>query len=100
MLIGFGFGNWWQSLLMLAGTGLASYLVYRATRGRAGRTVPKPSRAQLRRELYEQRRRARELAREYDVSDEEIERRIDAVCGPPHAGRVGGDTEGDGRSGR
>ncbi len=93
MLIGVGFGNWWQSLLMLAGTGLASYLVYRATRGLAARTAPKPSRAQVRRELYEQRRRARELAREYDVTDDEIERRIDAICGAP-------DADGDGRSGR
>ncbi len=93
MMIGIGFGNWWQSLLMLVGTSLASYLLYRAVRGSVARVSRPSSRARLREQMYEQRRRARALAREYDLTDEEIERRIDAICdsqnGPGDGGKDG-----------
>ncbi|MCL6454892.1 MAG: hypothetical protein K6T78_14895 [Alicyclobacillus sp.] len=83
-MIAFGFGPPWVSLLMLVATGLISFLLFRVT-SRAGARNPasrRRTRAQLRAYYYEQRRRAREFAREFDLSDEEIERRIDAELGP------------------
>ena len=84
MIIGFGFGGLWMSLLMLAGTSLLSYGVFRLASGRRRPDAGPPDRSQLRARFYEQRRRARELSGQYDLTDEEIERRIDELCGSPH----------------
>ncbi|MCL6548316.1 MAG: hypothetical protein K6T30_05345 [Alicyclobacillus sp.] len=77
MIIGFGFGPPLLSILMLVATSLISFGAYRLwTRSRAPRD-PEQRREQLRRYYYEQRQLARRMAREYDLTDEEIERRID-----------------------
>lgn len=78
MIVGFGFGSPLVSLLMLLGTSLATYLVYRLVRRR---TPSAPTRAALREFYYEQRRRARDFSSQYDLTDEEIERRIDEELG-------------------
>lgn len=81
MIFGFGFGPPWVSLLMLAITSLLSYGVYRLL---FSHKSPRGlNRAQLRQYYYEQRRRARELTAKYDLSDEEIERKIDEMLGSP-----------------
>lgn len=78
MIIGFGFGDPVQSILMLLLTSLVSYVIFRSLRnlGRKKRD-PLEERQRLREYYYEQRRTAREYAREFDLTDEEIERRID-----------------------
>ncbi|MDQ0190208.1 DUF2236 domain-containing protein [Alicyclobacillus cycloheptanicus] len=82
MIIGFGFGSPLVSLLMLLITGTLSYLIYRATR-RFSHPERRMTRAELRQYYYEQRRRAREFAERFDLTDEEIERKIDEELGPP-----------------
>jgi hypothetical protein len=78
MLIGFGFGSPMVSILMLIVTSALSYLIFRSMRQKlAKRTM---TRAERRQYYYEQRRRASEFAREYDLTDEEIERKIDEEC--------------------
>ncbi|RIV17321.1 hypothetical protein D2Q93_15490 [Alicyclobacillaceae bacterium I2511] len=81
MIFAFGFGPPWTSLLMLVATSVLSYGVYRlfSRKSPPGRT----NRVQLRRYYYVQRQRAREMAIRYDLSDEEIERKIDEEIGPP-----------------
>ncbi|MBX5436928.1 MAG: hypothetical protein IRZ33_06895 [Alicyclobacillaceae bacterium] len=77
MFIGFGFGPPLVSILMLIATSLASYGLFRLfNRSRKPRD-PEQRREQLRRYYYEQRQLARRMAREFDLTDEEIERRID-----------------------
>lgn len=81
MILGFGFGSPLVSILMLIGTSLLSYLIFRAF-SRSARTKNRPTRAEMRQYYYEQRRRAREFSAQFDVTDEEIERRIDEEIGP------------------
>jgi hypothetical protein len=78
MIIGFGFGNPIQSILMLLLTSLISYVIYRSLRnvGR-GKQDPLLNREQRKQYYFLQRQRAREYAREFDLTDEEIERRLD-----------------------
>lgn len=78
MIIGFGFGDPIQSILMLMLTSLISYLIYRILRsvGR-GKRDQLLKREQRKQYYYAQRQRAREFAREFDLTDEEIERRLD-----------------------
>ncbi len=78
MIIGFGFGNPLQSIIMLLFTSLISYIIYRSLRhvGR-GKHKPLSEREQRKQNYYAQRQRAREYAREFDLTDEEIERRLD-----------------------
>ena len=83
MIIGFGFGSPLVSLLMLVGTSLLSYLLFRVIH-RRGRTVDQPTRAQLRQYYFEKRRQARELSSQFDMTDEEIEQKIDETIGPEH----------------
>lgn len=83
MIIGFGFGSPLLSLLMLLVTATLSYLVYRLTTRRRGHTGFRPTRAQLRQYYYEQRRRAQELSEKFNLTDEEIEQRIDGELGTP-----------------
>lgn len=78
MIVGFGFGSPLVSILMLIGTSAVSYLIYRWMRRR---TRSAPTRAALREFYYEQRRRARDFSAQYDLTDEEIERRIDEDLG-------------------
>jgi replication fork clamp-binding protein CrfC len=80
LIIGFGFGSPLESLLMLLLTSVASYAVFRFLTKRS-REHNRPSRAELRQYYYEQRRRVRELAAEFDLTDEEIERKIDEELG-------------------
>lgn len=78
MIIGFGFGDPIQSLLMLLLTSLISYALFKNLRNRKLRTLdPHEERERRRQYYYEQRQRAREYAREFDLTDEEIERRLD-----------------------
>ena len=81
MIFGFGFGNPLVSLLMLIGTSLISYLIYRATQ-KNNRAQTRATRAELRNFYYEQRRRARELSAQFELTDEEIEQKIDQEIGP------------------
>ncbi len=78
MIIGFGFGNPLQSIIMLLFTSLISYVIYRSLRN-VGRRKQNPllEREQRKQDYYAQRQRAREYAREFDLTDEEIERRLD-----------------------
>ncbi|MCL6636490.1 MAG: hypothetical protein K6T26_00965 [Alicyclobacillus sp.] len=77
MIIGFGFGNPLTALLMLVATSLLSYGLFRAISGRGRPVDPEQRREELRRYYMEQRQRARRMAQEFDVSDEEIERRVE-----------------------
>lgn len=78
MIIGFGFGNPLQSIIMLLFTSLISYVIYGSLRnvGR-GKRNSFPDREQRRQDYYAQRERARDYARRFDLTDEEIERRLD-----------------------
>ncbi|MBX6352777.1 MAG: hypothetical protein IRZ10_05525 [Thermoflavifilum sp.] len=77
MIIGFGFGTPLTALLMLLVTSVASYGIWRLVSGPRRPRDPEARREQLRRWYYEQRELARRMSREYDLTDEEIERRID-----------------------
>ncbi|SHN83908.1 hypothetical protein [Desulfitobacterium chlororespirans] len=78
MVIGFGFGSPLQSLLMLLLTSLLSYVIFKNLRRRRHTNLdPYEERERRRQYYYEQRQRARDYAREFDLSDEEIERRLD-----------------------
>ncbi|UWG98775.1 hypothetical protein LPY66_08280 [Dehalobacter sp. DCM] len=92
MIIGFGFGSPLMALLMLIITASLSYFIFKAIRGRQvnhdGRfhgdyidVYPEQNteevKAQMRDYYQEQRRHAREMMREYDLTDEEIEKRIE-----------------------
>ena len=77
MIIGFGFGNPLQSIIMLLFTSLISYIIYRSLRNVGREQNPLLEREQRRQDYYAQRQRAREYARQFDLTDEEIERRLD-----------------------
>lgn len=78
MIIGFGFGSPLESLLMLILTSILSYSLYRAWRNLTGKNSDRFDEREQRRAFYiEQRERAREMMREWDLTDEEIERRLD-----------------------
>lgn len=78
MIIGFGFGDPIQSILMLLLTSLISYVIFKNLRNIKHRNQdPLLEREKLRQYYYEQRQRAREYATEFDLTDEEIERRLD-----------------------
>ncbi|WP_067931813.1 hypothetical protein [Alicyclobacillus kakegawensis] len=77
MIIGFGFGPPLVSLLMLIVTAGLSYGLYRLFSRRAWARDPERRREQLRRYYHEQRQLARRLSREFDLTDEEIEKRIE-----------------------
>ncbi|MCL1852583.1 MAG: DUF4229 domain-containing protein [Peptococcaceae bacterium] len=79
MFIGFGFGSPLTALLMLLITGAGSYFLFRALRRHRKNAV---SREQRRCYFYEQRETARRMSKKYDLSDEEIERRLDEEYQP------------------
>lgn len=78
MIIGFGFGDPIQSILMLLLTSLISFVIYRNLRNiKRKHQDPFLEREKRKQYYYEQRERAREYAREFDLTDEDIERRLD-----------------------
>ncbi|MCF8564018.1 hypothetical protein LLE49_04610 [Alicyclobacillus tolerans] len=77
MLIGFGFGSPLVSLLMLLATSLLSYAIYRAFAAARKPKTREERREALRRYYYEQRQLARRMMREFDLTDEEIEQKIE-----------------------
>jgi hypothetical protein len=79
MIIGFGFGSPLTSLLMLLATSLISYSLYKwfQSRKRDDPREEERTREALRRYYYEQRERARQMMREFDLTDEEIERKVE-----------------------
>ncbi|GIM47932.1 hypothetical protein DNHGIG_34810 [Collibacillus ludicampi] len=79
MIIGFGFGSPLTSLLMLLATSLISYSIFKWIQSRKQNDDldEEARREALRRYYREQRERARQMMQEYDLTDEEIERRID-----------------------
>ena len=78
VIIGFGFGNPVQSVLMLLLTSFVSFVIIRSLRNLViKKRDPNYERQRLREYYYEQRRKAREYAREFDLTDEEIERRVE-----------------------
>ena len=81
MIIGFGFGNPLISILMLIATSLISYLVFRLF-SKKSFTTPKPTRSELRQYYYDQRRQVQELSSQFDLTDEEIEAKINEELGP------------------
>ncbi|WP_083511494.1 hypothetical protein [Alicyclobacillus acidiphilus] len=76
MIFGFGFGSPLTSILMLLGTSALSFLLFRGC-NRDAQKRRKPSRDELRKYYYEQRQRARELSAKFDLTDEEIEKKLD-----------------------
>lgn len=83
MIIGFGFGSPLQSLLMLVVTSLLSYAVYRVFRQvrSYGQKNSEAERERRRAYYLEQRERARLMMTEFDLTDEQIERRLDQEFG-------------------
>lgn len=78
MIIGFGFGNPLVSLLMLLATSFISYTIFKWLQSRRNNQQDEETRRNHLRQYYrEQRERARQMMKEYDLTDEEIERRID-----------------------
>lgn len=78
MIIGFGFGSPLESILMLVATSLLSYAIYKSFKiAKTGRGDLNGERARLRAYYLERRERAHRLTREFDLTDEEIERRVD-----------------------
>jgi hypothetical protein len=83
MIVGFGFGSPLTALLMLVVTASLSYFFFKAIRGRRnvdwtddrGSDISE-LRRRKRAYYYEQRQRARELMDAYDLTDQEIEERI------------------------
>lgn len=82
MIIGFGFGDPITSILMLLLTSLLSYTIFKNIRDFKRRNLdPEEERERRRQFYYQERERAREYARRYDLSDEEIEEKLDEEFG-------------------
>lgn len=82
MIIGFGFGDPITSILMLLLTSLLSYTIFKNIRDFKRRNLDPEEEREMRRQFYyQERERAREYARRYDLSDEEIEEKLDEEFG-------------------
>ncbi|NMA68736.1 MAG: hypothetical protein GX958_04885 [Desulfitobacterium sp.] len=82
MIIGFGFGDPITSILMLILTSLLSYTIFKNIRNYKRRNLdPEEERERRRQFYYQERERAREYARQYDLTDEEIEEKLDEEFG-------------------
>ncbi|MCY0869386.1 MAG: hypothetical protein OWT27_02220 [Firmicutes bacterium] len=80
MILGVGYGPWQVSLLLLLATAGFTYSLSRGVAWIIRRMKrPEITREYVRERLYEERRRARELAARYDRTDEEIEREVERV---------------------
>jgi len=82
MIIGFGFGTPLIAILMLIITSLVSYYLFRLFKKRERDDFDfefdeREYRERRREFYYYQRQKAREMAKKYDLTDEEIERLID-----------------------
>ena len=78
MIIGFGFGSPLESILMLLVTSLLSYTLYKSFKtAKKGHRSSEEERAMRRAYYLEQRERVQKLRREFDLTDEEIEKRLD-----------------------
>ena len=77
MIIGFGFGSPLVALLMLLVTSLISYGLYRAVQGGRRYRNPERERDRLRQYYRDQRALARRLMNEFDLTDEEIDQKIE-----------------------
>ena len=82
MIIGFGFGTPLIAILMLIITSLVSYYLFRLLKKRERDDFDfefdeREYRERRREFYYYQRQKAREMAKKYDLTDEEIERLID-----------------------
>ena len=82
MIIGIGFGSPLVAFLMLIITASISFLIYRAIRNSltisSDRNISEQDFKEERRQFYRQQRdKAHKMIKEYDLTDEEIERRID-----------------------
>jgi glucose-6-phosphate-specific signal transduction histidine kinase len=80
VILGIGYGPWQAALLMLLATAGLTYGISRGV-GWMIRRMRRPeiTREYVRQRLYEERRRARELAARFDRTDEEIEREVERV---------------------
>ncbi len=80
MIIGFGFGSPLVALLMLVITASISYTIFRAIK-KSVDSNPNNNlenfKEQRREFYYQQREKAYEMMNEYDLTDEEIERKLD-----------------------
>lgn len=82
MIIGFGFGDPLTSIIMLVLTSVLSFIIFRAFRRHKDfGTSLEDQRERMRNYYREQRETAREMMKEFDLTDEEIERRIDRKIG-------------------
>jgi hypothetical protein len=78
MIIGFGFGDPLTSFFMLILTSVLSYMLFRAfKRSKDNPLNEQNKREQLKEYYVVHRERAREMMREFDLTDEEIERRVE-----------------------
>lgn len=84
MIIGFGFGSPLIALLMLIITGFLSYSFFKMFRkspreftGQEQLEDVKSLKEKRRKYYYEQRQNARELMGRYDLTDEEIEKKVE-----------------------
>jgi len=80
MIIGFGIGTPLMAILMLVVTSLLSFYIFKLLKKREKYDFDFDEREyrERRREFYyNQRQRAREMAKKYDLTDEEIERIIE-----------------------
>jgi hypothetical protein len=84
MIIGFGFGSPLTALLMLLVTGFISYSIYRMIKNSRRKDYTwnqneynEDYKEKRRQYYYEQRERARRLMEEFDLTDEEIEKKIE-----------------------
>lgn len=92
MIIGFGFGSPLTALLMLIVTASLSYFIFKAIRGKQTNYAAgyrknesdgypekgtEEMKAEMRDYYYEQRQNAHRMMREFDLTNEEIEDRIE-----------------------
>ena len=79
MIIGFGIGSPLTAILMLIITSLLSFYIFKAFKKREGHNFDFDEleyRKKRREFYYYQRQKAREMAKKYDLTDEEIEQII------------------------
>jgi len=82
MIIGFGIGTPLMAILMLIVTSVLSFYIFKLFKKREKYDIDfdfdeREYRERRREFYYNQRQRAREMAKKYDLTDEEIERIID-----------------------
>ncbi len=77
MIIGFGFGSPLMALIMLILTSFISYLIFKSFFSTRKGYRKMESDREMRRQYYiEQRERAHQMIKEFDLTDAEIEQRL------------------------